>query len=114
MSKSKSAKRKRNAQLEDPRKNPKTQVATGATLVTPPPDDPKSIHTVISEEELEITVDTLKTLAQFPGLIKTKACKDLRVASYDFRQACTTGSIAAGMFRLSALLVPVDDVGSTN
>ncbi|CAG9946175.1 unnamed protein product [Clonostachys rosea f. rosea IK726] len=102
MSKSKAAKRKRNAQLEDPRKNPKTQAATGATLVTPPPDDPKSIHTVISEEELEITVDTLKTLAQFPGLIKTKACKDLRVASYDFRQACTTGSIAAEGANLSA------------
>jgi hypothetical protein len=106
MAKSKSAKRKQNAQPDsNPRKLAKT--APGG-VITPPPDgskgddavasiDPTSLQSVISTEELEITVDTLNTLAQYPGLIKTKHCKDLRTASYDFRQACTTGSISAGM-----------------
>jgi hypothetical protein len=49
------------------------------------------ISSVTSTEELELTVDTLRTLAQYPGLIKSKACKDLRAAVYDFRQACNTG-----------------------
>lgn len=106
MAKSKSAKRKQNAQSDsNSRKLAKT--APGG-VITPPPDgskgddaltslDPTSLQSVISIEELEITVDTLKTLAQYPGLIKTKPCKDLRTAAYDFRQACTTGSISAGM-----------------
>lgn len=96
MAKSKPAKRKHVAQVDLPQKLRKTPTAT----VTPPPDgsdpaEPKSLATVISDEELEITVDTLTTLSQYPGLIKTKPCKDLRVAVYDFRQACTTGTNSA-------------------
>ena len=74
------------------------KLAKNVTTITPPPEnddatsvEPRSIQTVISEEELEITVDTLNTLAKYPGLIKSKQCKDLRVAVYDFRQACQTG-----------------------
>jgi hypothetical protein len=101
MGKSKSAKRKANAKANnDPRKHAKTAPTAG--VVTPPPDgstsatmEPTSLQSVISTEELEITVDTLKTMAQYPGFIKAKGCKDLRVAAYDFRQACTTGSISA-------------------
>ncbi|KAH7312650.1 hypothetical protein B0I35DRAFT_356206 [Stachybotrys elegans] len=107
MGKSKASKRKHNAQVDQPRKAAKTGSATSA-IITPPPDsgnaaplEVKSLSTVISEEELEIAVDTLKTLAQHPSLIKTKACKDLRVAAYDFRQACTTGSINAEGTNLS-------------
>lgn len=93
MAKSKSAKRKRSAQVDVPSKLLKTP----ATTITPPPDgsdstEPKSLATVISDEELEITVDTLTSLARFPGLIKNKTCKDLRAAVYDFRQACTMGT----------------------
>ncbi|KAJ5683545.1 hypothetical protein N7462_006710 [Penicillium macrosclerotiorum] len=90
MAKSKSAKRKRNAQVDLPQKAPKAE-----STLTPPPDgttlEPKQLQTVISDEELDITVDTLQTLAQYPNLTKSKACKDLRIAVYDFRQACTTG-----------------------
>lgn len=96
MAKSKSAKRKRNAQHDvQPQKHAKTSNA----IVTPPPDggfEPKKLETVVSEEELDITVETLTTLAQYPGLIKSKVCKDLRAAVYEFRQACTTGVNAAG------------------
>lgn len=96
MAKSKSKKRKQqNAQAEHPNKHPKT-----APVLTPPPDgaqfEPKNLHTVVSTEELEITIDTLNSLAQYPGLIKSKFCKDLRGAVYDFRQACTTGVNNAG------------------
>ncbi|KAK4213402.1 prolyl 4-hydroxylase [Rhypophila decipiens] len=91
MSKSKSRKRKQTAQVDLPNK----VVKTTATTITPPPDgaptEPKSLQSVISEEELEITVDTLAALAKYPSLLKSKACKDLRVAVYDFRQACNTG-----------------------
>lgn len=91
MSKSKSRKRKQSFPTDLPNK----AVKTTATTITPPPDgapiEPKTLQSVISEEELEITVDTLATLAKYPSLLKTKACKDLRVAVYDFRQACNTG-----------------------
>ncbi|KAG7142455.1 hypothetical protein HYQ45_001200 [Verticillium longisporum] len=97
MAKSKSRKRKQTAQADLPNKNFKT-----ISTITPPPDgatqEPKSLQTVVSEEELEITVETLTALAQYPNLIKSKFCKDLRVAAYEFRQACATGvnSAAAG------------------
>lgn len=97
MAKSKAAKRKRNAQVDLPQKLPK---ATGTSTLTPPPDgtslEPKHLNTVVADEELDITIETLQTLAQYPSLTKSKACKDLRVAVYDFRQACTTGANAAG------------------
>ena len=95
MSKSKAQKRKQAAQVDHPNK----KVAKSSGIVTPPPDgdnaQPKSLQTVVSEEELEITVETLATLAQHPSLIKSKACKDLRAAVYDFRQASATGLAAA-------------------
>ncbi|KAF6822373.1 prolyl 4-hydroxylase [Colletotrichum plurivorum] len=93
MAKSKNKKRKQTAQAEAPNKVAKTNAAA-ATTITPPDSDadaasnePRSLQTVISEEELEITIDTLNTLAKYPGLIKSRPCKDLRVAVYDFRQA---------------------------
>ncbi|PWY82148.1 hypothetical protein BO70DRAFT_379661 [Aspergillus heteromorphus CBS 117.55] len=91
MAKSKSAKRKRNAQADLPQKHPK---AASATILTPPPDaalEPKNLATIIPDDELDIAIETLNTLAQYPSLIKSKACKDLRVAVHEFRQACTTG-----------------------
>ncbi|CAN8101063.1 unnamed protein product [Discula destructiva] len=59
------------------------------------PCAPKLLQAVVSEEELDITVDTLRALAENPSLIKSKACKDLRAAVFDFKQASTTGSLAA-------------------
>ncbi|KAK2021559.1 prolyl 4-hydroxylase [Colletotrichum zoysiae] len=97
MTKSKAKKRKQTAQAELPRKVPKTATSTAIT----PPDsggddnaaalEPKSIQTVISEEELDIAVETLNTLAKYPNLIKSKQCRDLRVAVYEFRQNCASG-----------------------
>lgn len=91
MTKSKSAKRKRNALANSPHKFPKL-----SEIITTPPDpnssaEPKSLQTVISDEEFETTIETLSLLAGHPNIIKSKACKDLRVAVWEFRQACTTG-----------------------
>ncbi|KAL6862480.1 hypothetical protein ACO1O0_002713 [Amphichorda felina] len=102
MGKSKSAKRKRAAQADPPRKISKS----ATSIITPPPDgsdatEPKSLATVVSDEELDITIDTLTTLTKYPGLIKTKPCKDLRVAVYDFRQACTMGANSAAAANLT-------------
>lgn len=110
MSKTKSKKRKQNAQAQAQSENPRKIVkTTSPSIPTPPPDgssatpfEPKNLHTVVSEEELEITIDTLNSLAQYPGLIKSKLCKDLRVAVYDFRQACTTGVNNAAGANLTA------------
>lgn len=99
MAKNKSAKRKRAAQADLPRKIVKSN---STAIVSPPPDgdatlvEPKSLSSVISTEELEITVETLEALTKYPSLIKTKQCKDLRGAVYDFRQACTTGTNSNG------------------
>merc|ERR1712093_735502 len=70
------------------------------STITPPPEkdllEPKTIQSVgLTEDDLELAIDTLTTLAQNPSVIKSKACKDLRTAVYDFRQACTTGFNAA-------------------
>lgn len=46
---------------------------------------------------MEVAVETLQSLTEHPALIKSKACKDLRAAVYNFRQASTTGMAAAGM-----------------
>lgn len=102
MAKSKSAKRKRLAQSDAPQKIVKT-----SSDITPPPDggaplEPKTLQTVISDEELDITIETLTTLAQYPSLIKSKLCRNLRTAVYDFRQSCTTGLSAAEGANLTA------------
>lgn len=95
MGKSKAAKRKRTAQADLPHKLPKA-----ASIITPPPDaaTPESTHlnAVVSDEDLDITIETLTALAEYPSLTKSKACKDLRVAVYEFRQTCTTGVNTAG------------------
>ncbi|EKD14700.1 prolyl 4-hydroxylase [Drepanopeziza brunnea f. sp. 'multigermtubi' MB_m1] len=73
---------------------------TKTTTITPPPEqgsqEPKTIQSIgLTEEDLDLAIDTLTTLAENPSVIKSKACKDLRTAVYDFRQACTTGFNAA-------------------
>ena len=105
----KTAKRKRDAQqAHGPNKKPVRNTPSGPTPpspdTTPEADrvrtgadaEPKSLGAVVSEEELEITVDTLMALAEHPSVIKSKGCKNLRTAVYDFRQACTTGVNTSG------------------
>lgn len=122
MSRTKNAKRKRDAKEYIPNKASKQSSSTIPSNVdTPPPDtprsdgtkdgvakkdgfEPKSLQTLISEEELEITVDTLKTLTRYPSAIKGKGAKELRAAVYDFRMACTTGVNGAGGKFLSFLV----------
>lgn len=100
-------KRKRQHNAQSTRPNKKSAVS--ATLpLSPSPDapprslksagqlDPKSLASVVSEEEIEIAVETLDSLAQHPALIKSKACRNLRTAVYGFRQACTTGMNTVG------------------
>lgn len=98
MAKAKSMKRKQKAPNEQP---PPKKIKASEPL-TPPSDtfEPKSLDTVIPEEDIEITLETLQALSKFPNLIKSKACKELRAAVYDFRQACTTGINTAGEYLL--------------
>ncbi|KAH7066225.1 prolyl 4-hydroxylase [Paraphoma chrysanthemicola] len=82
----------------------KKQTTTG--IPSPPHDttslEPSNVHSIISPEEIEVTVETLQTLSEHPALIKSKACKDLRTAVYGFRQACTTGMNSAESSNLTA------------
>lgn len=87
----------------------KIQKLAHDAAITPPDSsaetstiEPKHLSSVISDEDLEITIDTLETLSKYPSLIKSKACKDLRVAAYDFRTACTTGLNTASDANLTA------------
>ncbi|KAG6007737.1 hypothetical protein E4U21_005576 [Claviceps maximensis] len=105
MTQSNAAKRKRKAQAQAgvgaaaANKAAKTKTSQSVPLeakgVTAGLFEPKTLQTVISDEELDITTETLTTLAKYPGLTKSKACKQLRVAVYDFRQSCNTGLSAA-------------------
>ncbi|KAF2822513.1 prolyl 4-hydroxylase [Ophiobolus disseminans] len=80
--------------------------STTTGIPSPPHDtsslEPLNVHSIISPEEIEVTVETLQTLAEHPALIKSKACKDLRTAVYGFRQACTTGMNSADNSNLTA------------
>ncbi|KAL7930231.1 hypothetical protein V8C35DRAFT_313314 [Trichoderma chlorosporum] len=93
MTQSKSMKRKRGAQVKTAQKQIKITKTTLADNPVPhdEPFEIKRLQTVISDEELDITIDTLTTLAEYPSLTKSKLCKNLRTAVYDFRQSCTTG-----------------------
>ena len=93
------AKRKRNNAASNVAKKQAT-----ASIPSPPLEKDvalgaQSIHAVISPEELEIAVETLQSLTEHPALIKSKACKEIRAAVYNFRQASTTGMAAAGMIK---------------
>lgn len=112
MTRTKNTKRKRNGKEKDyvPNKASKQSSSTiPSNLDSPPLDaslesdtetkltkkdkyEPKILQTIISEEELEIAVHTLKTLTTYPSAIKAKGAKELRAAVYDFRMACTTGT----------------------
>lgn len=59
----------------------------------------ESPYSVVAPEDVEIVVETLQTLAEHASIIKSKACKDLRTAVFEFRKACTTGVNAAGKYR---------------
>lgn len=101
MTQNKAAKRKRNAKAQQAQKMAKLEPAAAAPITTTAADlEPQSLHSVISEEELEIATDTLATLAKYPNLTKSKHCKDLRVAVYEFRQSCTTGVNSAGTLKI--------------
>ncbi|KAH8723830.1 prolyl 4-hydroxylase [Phaeosphaeriaceae sp. PMI808] len=94
-------KRKRSSAHSNLAKKPST-----AGIPSPPQDltslEPSNVHSIISVEEIDVTVETLQTLAEHPALIKSKACKDLRTAVYGFRQACTTGLNSAEGSNLTA------------
>jgi hypothetical protein len=101
MVKSKSKRKQQGFHDGGPLKNPKT-----SAIVTPPPDirEPKTIQSIgLEQDDLDLAIDTLTTLVENPSAIKSKACKDLRTAVYDFRQACTTGFNAASVLSLPDL-----------
>ncbi|KAH8649700.1 hypothetical protein BGZ60DRAFT_389663 [Tricladium varicosporioides] len=85
---------------------PKRQKTTA--IVTPPPDNsavegPKTIQALgLHEDDIELAIDTLHTLTENPSVIKSKSCRDLRTAVYEFRQVCTTGFNAAVDTNLTA------------
>jgi len=97
MAKSKSKRKQESLAIDAPFKKLKT-----VAIVTPPPEkdasQPKTIQSIgLDNDDLDTAIDTLNTLAENPGVIKSKACKDLRTAVYEFRQACTTGFNASGI-----------------
>lgn len=107
MSKSKQ-KRKQQSQLQQAGAAKKARTEQQPQPVLPtvgaaaPGFEPKFLSTIVPEEDLEITVDTLRALVDNPGLIKSKACKDLRTAVFEFRKACTTGFNAAADANLTS------------
>jgi len=101
------AKRKRSVQVPSGKKIQRTpKLPTPHDSDESPQDATNSqsnlhAHSIVSQEELELAVDTLRTLTQYPAAVKGKACQSLRTAVYDFRQACTTGVNAAGQENLN-------------
>jgi hypothetical protein len=97
MAKSKTKRKPQSLPIDVPSKKLKM-----TAIVTPPPENdvshPKTIQSIgLDDDDLDTAIDTLNALAENPSVIKSKACKDLRTAVYEFRKACTTGFNAAGM-----------------
>lgn len=88
------ARRKSGAQDGGPTK--KIKLAATVAPLQPDTHEPKNMQSLVPDTDLAITIDTLNILAENPGLIKSKGCKDLRTAVFDFRKACTTGLNASG------------------
>lgn len=85
----------------------KKQFASATSGIPSPPSEinplePSNVYSVISKDEIEVSVDTLQTLSEHPNLIKSKVCRELRTAVYEFRQACTTGLNSADGSNLTA------------
>lgn len=57
----------------------------------------RKLSSIFSDEELELRIETLRTLTAFPNVIKSKPCKDLSAVVFDFRLACTTSKNAVGI-----------------
>jgi hypothetical protein len=106
MAKSKTKRTLQGRQNDPPPKKAKT----ASSIITPPPDQllphpdvPKTLQSIgLLEDDIELAIDTLRTLSENPSIIKSKSCRDLRTAVYDFRQACTTGSNATSDNNLTA------------
>lgn len=94
------AKNKAKRALQVPQNDRNFKKTKVASITTPPPDGsspPKTLNDLgLTQDDLEISVDTLNTLADNSGIIKLKDCKDLRTAVFNFRKACTTGLNATG------------------
>jgi hypothetical protein len=100
MVKNKNKRKAPGAPVEGPSKAQKT-----AGIITPPPDGdkPKTIQAIgLHNDDLEIAIDALNTLAANPHVLKSKACKDVRTAVYQFQKACTTGFNASVDTNLTA------------
>lgn len=102
MAKSKGKRQQQGSTPGGPAKKQKT-----TAIITPPPEkgatEPKTLSSLgLEQDDLDLAIDTLKTLAENSSVIKSKACKDLRTAVYDFRQACTTGMNASVDTNLTA------------
>lgn len=96
------AKTKTKRALQGPQGDRHKKKTKTSLITTPPPDvssPPKALHDVqLTQDDLEISIDTLNTLAENPRIIKSKDCKGLRTAVFNFRNACTTGLNATGRF----------------
>ncbi|KEF54233.1 uncharacterized protein A1O9_09399 [Exophiala aquamarina CBS 119918] len=81
--------------LQGPPNNGQNKKTKISLITTPPPDGPlppKTLYDVeLTQDDLEVSIDTLNTLAETPSVIKSKDCKGLRTAVFNFRNACTTG-----------------------
>ncbi|KAL3426524.1 prolyl 4-hydroxylase [Phlyctema vagabunda] len=98
MSKTKAKRKRQGTQSDVPVKKTKA-IALISSFDT---NEAKNIQTLIADGDLEITVDTLNALAENPGLIKSKSCKNLRTAVFEFRKACTTGFNASADANLTS------------
>ncbi|KAI0994917.1 hypothetical protein K3495_g13263 [Podosphaera aphanis] len=96
MSKTKSKKRLRRPDINDELPRKKDQISSRTVLL--PDNDLTTLNTAQSlglhglhPDDLDIAIQVLNTLTQNPSILKSKECRNLRTAVYEFRQACTTG-----------------------
>ena len=86
---------------QDAQNVPATKKAKITLLAAQKPRAPQEPTTLselgLSSDDLDISVDTLNTLAANSGYTKLKVCRNLRTAVFEFRKACSIGVNSTGL-----------------
>lgn len=95
------------------RQQKRKRVEAPPAIVTPPStsndDAPQSIEELISDEDLQTTIETLQALSEHPALVKQKRLRDLRGVVYDFQAAANSTTAVATKATTSSLTARISE-----
>lgn len=80
------------------KKEDEAPVVKNSAVIVPAPECPGMIGGLIYEDELDVTTETLHTLAKNPNLISLKALKPFKTAVHDYWRVANETSLTGKRF----------------